>query len=143
MRREAYAARRTRVSSTEPSTGTSPATLTIAVSDSSDDVGDRLEQLLVAPARLARLLVQVHRRVPALLEQRAQVAQQRRLARIGGLPVARRGDLVDADAGRARGARVDREPGLAAVVLGDGERDPLERRHASRLPWRSSERKRA
>jgi hypothetical protein len=72
--------------------------------------------------------VQVHRRVAALLDQRAQVAQQRRLARVGGLPVARRGDLVDADAGVPGGARVDRDPGLAAVVLGDGERDPLDRR---------------
>jgi hypothetical protein len=66
--------------------------------------------------------VQVHRREAALLDQRAQVAQERRLARVGGLPVARGGDLVDADAGLARGPRVDREAGL---------------------PWRSSERKRA
>ena len=89
------------MSSTEPSTGTSPATLTIAVSDSSDTYGDRLEQLLVGPAGLARLLVQVHRRVAALLEQRAQVAQQRRLARVGGVPVA----------GARRPRRCRRRPG--------------------------------
>ena len=106
-------------------------------------VGDRLEQLLVAPAGLARLLVQVHRGVPALLEQRAQVAQQRRLALVGGLPVARGGDLVDADAGLARRAQVDRD---ARAGCGSARRPRARCARASAAsasPWRSSERKRA
>jgi hypothetical protein len=92
------------------------------------DDGHRLEQLLVGPPRLAGLLVEVHRGVTALLDQRAEIAQQRRLARILGVPLAREGDLVDAQPRLARRARADGEPRPAAVVLGDGEADPLKGR---------------
>ena len=99
------------MSSNEPSTGTSPATLTIAVSDSSDTYAIASSSCSSRPAGLARLLVEVHRRVAALLDERAEVAQQRGLARVGGLPVAGGRDLVDPDARLARRARVHGEPG--------------------------------
>ena len=44
-----------------------------------------LEDLLVLPARLACLLVEVERRRPVALEQRLDVAQQRRLALVVGV----------------------------------------------------------
>src|SRR3954452_20976593 len=57
--------------------------------------GDRLEQLLVGPAGLARLLEQVAGAL-ALLGERAQIAQQRRLARVPGVSLAGEGELVEA-----------------------------------------------
>ena len=59
------------------------------------------------------------------LEQRPHVAEQRGLALVAGVELAREGDLVEAEAGLARGALQRRERVLAALVLGDGERDPL------------------
>jgi len=88
--------------------------------------GDRLEQLLVAPARLARLLEQVAR-AGALLGERTQIPQQRGLAVVARVPLAGERELVEAEAGLAPGAAVEREPGLGAVLRRDGERDPLER----------------
>jgi hypothetical protein len=90
------------------------------------DDRDRLEQLLVGPPRLARLLEQVAR-THALLGERAQIAQQRGLAVIARVPLTGERELVEAEPGLAPGARVQREAGLGAVQRRDGERDPLER----------------
>ena len=53
------------------------------------------------------------------------VAQQRRLALVVRVELAGEGDLVDAQAGLARGALERGERVLAALVLGHRERDPL------------------
>src|SRR5512132_2131324 len=61
------------------------------------DVGDRLEDLLVGPAGLAGLLVQVHRRLAAALDEGLEVAQERRLALVAGVELARERQLVEPD----------------------------------------------
>ena len=121
-----HAARSTRVSSTEPSTGTSPATLTIAVKDSMDSTAIASSSCSSRPARLARLLVQVLRELRAVAEQRAQVAQQRGLARRRRSPSAWRARPRRCRGPACRlGARVQLQAGLGAVVLGHREPDPL------------------
>ena len=88
-------------------------------------MGDRLEDLLVLPAGLARLLVDVQRRGAVALEQRLDVPEQRGLALVAGVELARQRDLVDAQAGVAAGAQERGQRVLAALVLGHGQRDPL------------------
>src|SRR6476620_6248934 len=55
---------------------------------------DRLEDLLVGPSRFARLLVEVHRRLGLALDERLEVAHERRLTVVTGVPLAGEGDLV-------------------------------------------------
>src|SRR5438270_682518 len=57
--------------------------------------------------------------------QRLGVAQQGRLARVARVELAGERDLVEAESRLARGALERRQPVLAALVLGDAERDPL------------------
>jgi hypothetical protein len=95
-------------------------------------VGDGLEELLVTPAGFAGLFVEMLRRPTALDEQRLEVAQQRRMVRIVRAPLARAGDLVQPKARLARGALVQCEARLRAVVAGQRERDPFERRGRER-----------
>ena len=72
-------------------------------------VADRLEDLLVGPADLARLLVQVERAGPVGLERRLQEGEQRRLLLVAGGEAAGAGDLVEAEAGaRAPTSRAGR-----------------------------------
>jgi len=59
---------------------------------------DRLEDLLIGPVRLARLLVEVPVGRARLLEQALDVAQQRRLTLVGRIEIPRERDLVDAEA---------------------------------------------
>src|SRR3954452_11339130 len=94
--------------------------------------GDRLQDLLVAPAGLARLLVEVHRRLGLALDEGLEVAQERRLALVAGVPLAGQRDLVEREPGLPRRAAVHRRAGLGVVVLGDRQRDPLERRQRER-----------
>src|SRR3954470_13558880 len=54
---------------------------------------DRLEDLLVGPSGLARLLVEVHGRAALALDERLEVAQQRGLALVAGVPLAGERDL--------------------------------------------------
>ncbi len=77
------------------------------------------------PPGLARLLVLVARRRAVGLEQRLDVAEQHGLALVVGVELAREGDLVEAQAGVARGALERAQRVLAALVLGDRERDAL------------------
>ena len=106
-------------------------------------MGDRLEDLLVAPIDLARLFEQVMGRAPVGLEQRLEEGQQGRLAGIGRAPAAGPRDLVEAE---PRGAR---RPGVlgdrvgVAAILGDRESDPLAACAGGRTPPRSSWRIRA
>src|SRR5690349_22138048 len=71
--------------------------------------GDRLEDLLVAPARLARLLVEMHRRARLALDERLEVAQERGLALVAGVPLPGERDLVERQAGLAGRATVRRD----------------------------------
>src|SRR5260221_2181385 len=83
-------------------------------------MGDRFEQLLVAAASLACLLVQVERRRLIGLDQRLYEAQQSGLALVPRVELLRQRDLVEAEPGVARGALEQ----LLRVVV------PLELRHA-------------
>ena len=110
-------------------------------------MGDRLEDLLVLPARLARLLVQVA--LAAAPSDSSSAFTKRSsdgLLLVAGVELARERDLVQAEAGVAAGALERRERVLAALVLGDRERDALlgRVRAASRCAARSgSARRRA
>ena len=99
---------------------------------------DRFQDLLVVPTRLARLLMEMHRRPAAVLEDRLQVAQQRRLTLILGAEVARQRNLVQGQPDTAGRTRVQLDPGLRVVVLGDLQGDPLERRERNRAYARSA-----
>jgi hypothetical protein len=95
-------------------------------------VRNGLQDLLVAPAGLARLLVEVQRGWPLGLEQRLDEAEQPRLALVARVELAGQGDLVHAKTGLAarlleRGQRV-----LAALMLRHREGDPLLRRPRQR-----------
>src|SRR5205823_11551591 len=81
------------------------------------DVRDGLEDLLIAPARLARLLVEVHRGRAVDLDQRLDIAQQHRFALVARVELARQGDLVEPDPRVARGALELCQPVLASLVL--------------------------
>ena len=85
----------------------------------------RLEHLLVRPARLQRLLVEVARRCALALDERLHEAQQDRLALVAGVELPRQRDLVEAEAGVAGGALKGGERVLAALMLGHGQRDAL------------------
>ena len=99
---------------------------TMAVKASSATIATASSSCSSVQPGLARLLEQVARTL-ALLGERPQIAQQRRLAVVARVPLAGERELVEAEAGLAAGAAVQREPGLGAVVRRDGERDPLER----------------
>src|SRR5215207_5555183 len=88
-------------------------------------VGDRLQDLLVLPARLARLLLQVALGRAVRLEDRLHEAQQNGLTLVVRVELARERDLVHAETGVAAGALKRRERVLASLVLRDGERDAL------------------
>ena len=109
----------------DPSFGTSPARVTRFPKVASATWATRLEDLLVLPAGLARLLVEVALRRAVRLEQRLDEAEQRGLLLVIGVELARERDLVHAEPGVAAGALERRERVLAALVLGDGERDAL------------------
>src|SRR3954454_882007 len=94
--------------------------------------GDRLEDLLVAPAGLARLLVEVHRRLGLRLHERAEVAKERRLPLVARVPLLREGHLVQPQARLTRRPAVHLVARLGVVVGGDRERDALERRQRQR-----------
>ena len=57
--------------------------------------------------------------------ERLHVLEQRLLTRVARVEVAGEGDLVEPQARLARGALERVQPVLAALVLGDRERDPL------------------
>src|SRR3954449_7177357 len=80
-------------------------------------VRNRLEDLLVVPAGLARLLVEVHRRRAGLRDDGLEVAQQRRLALVTRVPLARQRDVVELQACRTRGARVQCQARLGVEVV--------------------------
>src|SRR4051794_23029604 len=93
---------------------------------------DGLEDLLVGPAGLARLLMEVHRRLSLGLNERAEVAQERGLALVARVPLLREGDLVQRETRLPGRAAVHLVAGLGVVVLRDGERDALEGRQGQR-----------
>src|SRR5512132_393049 len=62
------------------------------------DEGDGLEDLLVAPPGLARLLVEVHGRASLTLDERLEIAQEDGLAVIAGVELARERELVETEA---------------------------------------------
>src|SRR5512132_79829 len=86
---------------------------------------DGLEDLLVAPARLAGLLVDVKRRRALALDQRLDEAQENGLTLVVGVELARERDLVEPEPGLARRALQGGERVLALLMLRDGKRDPL------------------
>src|SRR4051794_1145362 len=88
-------------------------------------VPERLEELLVRPAVLTRLLVEVDRHLPAVLEQLLEVAQQGLLLLVTRRKLARQLDLVEAEADIAPGPGVCRDVVLRAPVLGHRERHAL------------------
>src|SRR5215207_2556344 len=88
-------------------------------------VGDRLQDLLVLPARLARLLLQVALGRAVRLEDRLHEAQQNGLTLVVRVELARERDLVHPETGVAAGALKRRERVVASLVLGDRERDAL------------------
>ena len=91
-------------------------------------VGDGLEQLLVGPVVLSRLLAEVLGRPSAGGQQRLEEGEQRGFLRVGRGELPRRGDLVEAEPGSARGARVLGDRIRVAAALGHREADPLARR---------------
>ena len=86
--------------------------------------------------------MEVERRGAGRVEHAAHEAEQCGLALVGRLEPARERDLVETETGLASGALERLEPVLAALVLGERERDALLGASGS-SPWRSSERKRA
>src|SRR5215213_14425 len=88
-------------------------------------VRDRLEDLLVLPAGLARLFLEMALRRAVGLEQRLDEPEQRRLALVIRVELARERNLIHAEPGVAAGALKRRERVLAALMLGDRQRDPL------------------
>jgi hypothetical protein len=84
--------------------------------------GDRLQELLLAPADLARRLVLVRGRRDVVDDQDAEVAQQDRVVLVAGVPLAGQRDVVQRESCRARDAAVEVEAGLGGEVLGDGPR---------------------
>src|SRR5918992_2070458 len=88
-------------------------------------VGDRLHDLLVGPARLARLLVQVERGRALALEQALDEPEQRGLALVPRVELTGESDLVEPEPGVTSRALQRRECVLAALVLSHCEPDPL------------------
>src|SRR6201999_2933724 len=88
-------------------------------------VADRLEDLLVGPADLTRLLVEVEGRGPFRVERLLQVEEERRLLRVGGGEGAGAGDLVEAEPGATRRLGVLGDAVAVLTMLGDGQGDPL------------------
>ncbi len=80
-----------------------------------------LQDLLVVPTGLARLLVEVERRRSVVLQQRLDVAQQSGLPLVMRVELARECDLVESEPGLARGAGERGEGVLAALMLGNRE----------------------
>ena len=89
-------------------------------------MSERLEDLLVAPALLASLLVQVDRHAAlGSASSRLEVAKQRSLLLVAREEAAGELDLVEAETDVAAVARVHRDVVLGAAVLGHRQRDPL------------------
>ena len=88
-------------------------------------MGDRLEQLLVRPARLEGVLVVDTRRRALRLEDAADVGEDLRLTLVAGLELPRERDLVEAQPRVARGPLERGEGVCRSLVLGYAERDPL------------------
>src|SRR6185436_10997684 len=86
---------------------------------------ERLEDLLVGPAVLPGLLVEVDRDLAAVVEHRLEVAQQRGLALVAGGEPPRQLDLVQAQPDCPARTGVHGDVVFGAAVLADGERDPL------------------
>src|SRR6476659_3800956 len=86
---------------------------------------DRLEDLLVAPAELPRLLVQVVGRDAIGVEGCLQVVEQRRLLCIPGAEAARPRYLVEAEAGAPRRLRVLGDAVGVVAMLGNRQGTPL------------------
>src|SRR4051794_18061383 len=89
---------------------------------------DRLEDLLVAPTDLPRLLMEVQGRGTFSFESLLQVGEQCRLLLVARGEAAGFGDLVEAEAGPARRLRVLGDAVVVLPVLGHCQRDPLSRR---------------
>jgi hypothetical protein len=113
-----------------PRTVSGPQTSSVSSADGliGSDGGHRLQELLVGPSQLARLLVEVQRGRDALGHQWLEVVQQRRLARVARVPLAGERDVVDAQAAAPRRPPVQRQARLGVMVLGNREGDALERR---------------
>src|SRR5690349_22972040 len=88
-------------------------------------MGDGLEDLLVAPAGLARLLVQVERRGLVGLDEHLDEPEERGLLLVARVELPRERDLVEAKAGVARGALEQLLCVVVALELRDTEADPL------------------
>src|SRR5688500_6553851 len=88
-------------------------------------VRDRLEQLLIAPTGLERILV-VHARWSAVgLEQALDVGEQCTLALVGGLELPRQRDLVQAEPGIPSRALQRRQGIRRTLMLGHRKCDSL------------------
>src|SRR6185312_12678471 len=88
-------------------------------------MADRLEDLLVGPADLARLLVEMEGRGTFGVERLLQVEQEGRLLRVGGAEGAGAGDLVEAEPGPTGRLGVLSDAVAVLAMLGDGQGDPL------------------
>src|SRR5690349_6180181 len=88
------------------------------------DLTQGLEDLLVGPVRLTRLLEEEVGRVALRLDGALEESEQRRLLLVGRREAPVEGDLVEAKAAQARRACELREAVAVAPVLGDGEADP-------------------
>src|SRR3954463_7653894 len=86
---------------------------------------DRLEDLLVGPAGLPCLLVQMKGRVAVGFQGRLQVLEQRGLLGIAGGEAARTRDLVEPEPGAAGRPRVLGDAVGVTAMLGHRKRDPL------------------
>src|SRR5829696_3442757 len=85
-------------------------------------VRDRLEDLLVLPACLARLLLKVALWSAVRFQQGLHEPQQDGLLLVMRVELARERDLIHSEAGVAAGALKRGEGVLAPLVLRDGER---------------------
>ena len=87
-------------------------------------MSDRLQDLLVLPAGLARLLVQVALGRAVRLEQRLDEAEQRRLLLVVGVEL-RASAISSMPSPASRPVRWSVESAYCSLVLRDRERDPL------------------
>src|SRR5262249_42345432 len=92
------------------------------------EVADRLEDLLVAPADLPRLLMEMEGGWAFGVERLFQVVQQRCLLLVGRGEAAGAGDLVEAESRPAGRLGVLGDAVVVLAVLGDRQGDPLARR---------------
>jgi hypothetical protein len=88
-------------------------------------VPDGLEDLLVGPTDLTRLLVEMKRRGTVGIQSVLEVEQERGLLRVGRAEAAGAGDLVEAEAGATRRLRVLGDAVVVLAVLGDRQCYPI------------------